>query len=55
MDSNKSIAGEIFIHEVEGACPPLEAFCRFASHANVFFSRQRLACKRDFEIFLFGF
>ncbi|MCF6158608.1 MAG: aminodeoxychorismate synthase component I [wastewater metagenome] len=28
---------EIFIHEVKDACSPLEAFCRFTSHTNVFF------------------
>ncbi|GAN32387.1 MAG: para-aminobenzoate synthase [Candidatus Brocadia sinica] len=55
MDSNKSIAGEIFIHEVEGACPPLEAFCRFASHANVFFLDSALPVKGISRYSFLGF
>ena len=45
MDSNKNITGEIVIHEVKDACTPLEAFCRLASHANVFFLDSALPVK----------
>ncbi len=45
MNSNKNITGEIVIHEVKDACTPLEAFCRLASHANVFFLDSALPVK----------
>ncbi|MFN3531049.1 MAG: aminodeoxychorismate synthase component I [Candidatus Brocadia sp.] len=55
MDSNKSIAGETFIREVEDACSPLEAFCRFVSHANVFFLDSALPVKGISRYSFLGF
>lgn len=55
MDSNKSITGEIFIREVGDACPPLEAFCRFVSHANVFFLDSALPVKGISRYSFLGF
>ncbi len=55
MDSNKSISGEIFIREVKGACSPLEAFCRFASHANIFFLDSALPSKGISRYSFLGF
>ena len=55
MDSNKNIAGEIFINEVKDVCPPSEAFCRFASHANVFFLDSALPAKGISRYSFLGF
>ncbi|MDN3514323.1 MAG: aminodeoxychorismate synthase component I [Candidatus Brocadia sp.] len=55
MDSNKNIAGEIFIREVDGYCSPLEAFCRFASHANLFFLDSALPAKGISRYSFLGF
>jgi para-aminobenzoate synthetase component 1 len=55
MNIDKCIEGEIFIKEVKNACAPLEAFCRFASHPNVFFLDSALPRRGIAEYSFLGF
>ncbi len=55
MNPNKNIAGEIFIREVEGACPPLEAFYRFVSHTHLFFLDSAMPVKGISRYSFLGF
>ena len=55
MDLNKCTVGEILIHEVTDACPPLEAFCRLVSHTNLFFLDSALPVKGISRYSFLGF
>lgn len=55
MNSNKNTPREIFIREVEEACPPLEAFYRFLSHANLFFLDSAMQVKGISRYSFLGF
>lgn len=55
MGLHKGLEGETFICEVEEACPPLEAFCRFISQTNLFFLDSALSVKGISRYSFLGF
>lgn len=55
MGLHKGLEGEIFIREVEEACLPLEAFCRFISQTNLFFLDSALPVKGISRYSFLGF